>query len=194
MGRTVVAMEGKPAAALVIRVLGPLTVIRDGVAVALPPSRKVRALLAWLVLGPQPVSRSRLCDLLWDAPNDPRGELRWCLSKLRGVLDDPDRRRVVTRDELVALDLADCRVDALEIDRAVQAGLDHAEPSRLAELCELFGGDLLDGVQLDNPEVSGWLAAQRNRYRTAQNPSRCRCTRSAASARGRRAGGENPTR
>ena len=78
-----------------IRVLGPVSVSRDGVPVPLPRSRKVRALLAFLALGLGPVSRSRLCDLLWDVPNDPRGELRWCLSKLRGVLDDagpPSRR------------------------------------------------------------------------------------------------------
>src|SRR5215470_18817373 len=69
---------------LQIRLLGPL---------AVPRSRKVRALLGFLALAPCPVSRSRLCDLLWDVPNDPRGELRWCLSKLRALLDDGGRRR-----------------------------------------------------------------------------------------------------
>ena len=153
--------------ALVVRVLGQAAVSRNGVAVALPRSRKVRALLAFLALSPGPVSRSRLCDLLWDVPNDPRGELRWCLSKLRAVLDDPDRRRVVTGShDLVALDVSDCSVDALEVDRAVQAGIDDVPYARLAELCELFGGDLLDGVQIDgNPELTGWLGAQRFRYR-----------------------------
>src|SRR5688572_23429728 len=100
---------------LEVRVLGPVSLLRDGVALALPRSRKVRALLAYLVLNPSPVSRSRLCDLMWDAPNDPRGELRWCLSKLRAVLDDEDRRRVVTEHDTVALDLAGCRVDAREV-------------------------------------------------------------------------------
>src|SRR3954463_16225062 len=104
------------AGALFIRLLGPPSVNRQGVALALPPSRKVRSLLAFLALSGKPVSRSRLCDLLWDAANDPRGELRWCLSKLRGLLDDADRPRVVTSGDAVAVDLSDCRVDALQID------------------------------------------------------------------------------
>src|SRR5262245_14305803 len=86
---------------LALRILGPMTIRRGSVAVALPRSRKVRALLGFLALSPQQQSRSRLCDLLWDVPNDPRGELRWCLSKLRGMLDDDERRRVVTTDDLV---------------------------------------------------------------------------------------------
>src|SRR5439155_22180558 len=61
-----------------VRMLGPMAIHRDGVAVALPASRKVRALLAYLALAPLPVSSSELCDLLWDVPSDPRGELRWC--------------------------------------------------------------------------------------------------------------------
>ncbi len=151
---------------LFVRLLGPPAILRDGVEVAMPRSRKVRAALAFLALSPGPLPRSRLCDLLWDVPNDPRGELRWCLSKLRGLLDDLDRQRVVTRGDLVGLDLSDCRVDAMEIERAVVAGVDRAELAELARLCELAGGDLLDGVDVDGtPELNGWLAAQRNRYR-----------------------------
>src|SRR3954468_1695258 len=128
---------------LQIRLLGPVTIERDGAPVVLPPSRKVRALLAYLALEPRAASRSRLCRLLWEVPNDPRGELRWCLSKLRGVLDDADRRRVVTTGhELIALDLSDCFVDALEVDQAVKAGIEQASPQGLANLCELFRGDL----------------------------------------------------
>ena len=65
----------------------------------MPRSRKVRTLLSFLALEARSLPRSRLCDLLWDVPNDPRGELRWCLSKLRGLLDDADRRRVITADQ-----------------------------------------------------------------------------------------------
>jgi DNA-binding SARP family transcriptional activator/TolB-like protein len=153
-------------ASLIVRVLGTPEVTRQGVPVALPRSRKVRALLAYLALSPAPVSRARLCGLLWDVPNDPRGELRWCLSKLRGLLDSEDRRRVVTREDLVSLDLQDCRVDVHEVEGALQAGIEALDPERLAELCGLFRGDLLEGVEIDgNPEFGGWLSAQRSRYR-----------------------------
>ena len=154
-------------AGLTVRVLGPVAVSRAGVPVPLPRSRKVRALLAYLALTRGPVSRSRLCALLWDVPNDPRGELRWCLSKLRAVLDDPERPRVVTPShDLLALDLSDCNVDALEVEQAVQGRLDDAPYARLVELCDLFRGDLLDGEHIDgSPEWTGWLAAQRHRQR-----------------------------
>jgi TolB-like protein/DNA-binding SARP family transcriptional activator len=104
---------------------------------------------------------------LWDVPNDPRGELRWCLSKLRRVLDDVDHARVITTGpELIALDLSDCLVDAIEIDRGVRSGIEQATHERLMELCGWFGGDLLDGIQINgNPEFAGWLSAERNRYR-----------------------------
>jgi DNA-binding SARP family transcriptional activator len=153
-----------------IRLLGSVTLLREGVESPLPRSRKVRALLAFLVLGGGPLSRSRLCDLLWDVPNDPRGELRWCLSKLRSVLDDEDRRRVLAPDpERIGLDLSDCLVDVLEVDRTQRDGLASASTERLAALAAGFRGDLLAGIEIDgNPEFAGWLAAQRQRYRSAQ--------------------------
>jgi hypothetical protein len=95
----------------VVRLFGPLTILRDDVPLALPASRKVRALFAYLALAPQAVTRSKLCELLWDIPNDPRGELRWCLSKIRGLIDDADRRKVDTRADSIRLDLSDCFVD-----------------------------------------------------------------------------------
>ena len=109
---------------LEVRLLGTLSVARDGAAVALPPSRKVRALFGYLALAPQPAGRSQLCELLWDVPNDPRGELRWCLSKIRSLVDEPGRRRVDTRGDTVALDLADCFVDAIEVAAATREGIE----------------------------------------------------------------------
>lgn len=153
-------------AALHIQLLGPLTICRDGVAVALPGSRKVRALIAYLSLAPKAVSRSQLCELLWDVPNDPRGELRWCLSKLRNIVDEPGRRRVDARDDTIKLDLADCFVDAVEIARATQEGIETLPPARLKTLSTLFTGEFLDGLEIDrNPGFNSWLTAQRRRFR-----------------------------
>jgi DNA-binding SARP family transcriptional activator len=70
---------------MTVQMFGPLTLRRNGVALTLPASRKVRGLFAYLALSPRPVSRSQLCELLWEIPNDPRGELRWCLSKIRNL-------------------------------------------------------------------------------------------------------------
>jgi DNA-binding SARP family transcriptional activator/TolB-like protein len=153
-----------------IRLLGPVRVSRDGEEVPMPRSRKVRALLALLALGTGPLTRSRLCDLLWDVPNDPRGELRWCLSKLRPLLDDDGIRRVVTfSNDRIALDLSGCTVDVLEIDRLTADGVGNLADESLTEVSALFGGDLLEGLQIDgNPEFTSWLMAQRQRYRATR--------------------------
>ncbi len=149
-----------------IRMLGPLEIRRDGAKLPLPASRKVRALLAYLALAPREASRTRICELLWDVPNDPRGELRWCLSKIRRLVDDPDRQRVLAREDAVRLDLADGFVDAVEVQRALKEGAGPLGAAEAEALAALFGGDLLEGLEMDrSPAFAGWLAAQRRRFR-----------------------------
>jgi DNA-binding SARP family transcriptional activator/TolB-like protein len=144
-----------------------MAVLRDGVEVALPASRKVRALLAYLSASPGEISRSRLCELLWDGPDDPRGELRWCLSKLRSVLDDPRYARVVTKGDTVALDLAGCDVDIAQVTHAMQAGAEKVPTDALRELVPAFTGEFADGLETDrNPQFASWLGAQRRLFRT----------------------------
>ena len=148
---------------------GPLAVIRNGEALSLPPSRKVRALLAYLATSPHPVGRSRLCELLGDIPNDPRGELRWCLSKLRTLIDEPQRHRVQSRQDMVWLDLADISVDASRVDIAVRGGIETLTFEQGRELIELMVGDFLEGLDLArSPQLEHWLAGQRRHYRVCQ--------------------------
>jgi DNA-binding SARP family transcriptional activator/TolB-like protein/uncharacterized protein YukE len=159
--------EPAVATSLELRLLGRLTIRRQGVELALPTSRKVRALLAYLSLAPHPVPRSQLCELLWDVPNDPRGELRWCLSKLRGIVDATGQTRLESRGDSLRLDLAHCFVDAAEVSRATQAGLEALPPAQLQRLCSLFAGEFLAGLEIDrNPGFNTWLTAQRRRFRS----------------------------
>src|SRR5207253_2820685 len=72
--------------------------------VPLPRSRKTRALRAYLAATGRPHSRAHLCALLWEGPDDPRGALRWSLTKIRPLLDDARTRRLVTDGEDVAID------------------------------------------------------------------------------------------
>ncbi len=145
--------------------LGTLTIRRHGVALVLPASRKVRGLFAYLALAPRAVARSQLCELLWDVPNDPRGELRWCLSKIRALVDDPGKRRVDTQADTISLDLTDCFVDAVEVARATQ-DIDTIGSDQLRALATSFAGDFLDGLEIDrSPAFNGWVTAQRRRLR-----------------------------
>lgn len=151
---------------LALRLLGPLSIERDGRIVPLPASRKVRALIAYLCLASRPLTRSHLCDLLWDAPNDPRGELRWCLSKIRSLVDEPGWRRVDTKGDAVRLDLSGASIDAVEVANAVQAGLSALPTEHLRALAAAFVGDALAGLDLEtSPTFQGWLVAQRRRFR-----------------------------
>jgi DNA-binding SARP family transcriptional activator len=149
-----------------IRMLGKLQLARAGKTAPLPASRKVRALLAYLALAPRPMSRSHISELLWDAPVDPRGELRWCLSKVRALANDRGRARVVTDGDTIALDLSDCFVDAIEVARAADEGIEKLGVERQRQLAALFEGDFLDGLEMGrSPVFDGWLTGQRRRFR-----------------------------
>jgi DNA-binding SARP family transcriptional activator/TolB-like protein len=158
--------RGKGAAQVFrVRLLGPLAVLQGSKSLPLPASRKVRALLAYLAMAPRPVGRSQLCELLWDAPTDPRGELRWCLSKIRSVIG----QRVVTADDALSLDLSGCSVDALDAEQAAKAGVEKLEPARQRDLAGMFEGDFLEGLELARAPVFGsWLTAHRRRFRAVQ--------------------------
>jgi len=101
---------------LTIRLLGELQVLASGQqTLTLPPSKKTRALLAYLAVTGRPQRRERLCDLFWDVPDDPRGALRWSLSRLRSVLDEPGMARLLTDRETVAMNSGTFTVDLLTI-------------------------------------------------------------------------------
>ena len=87
---------------LELRFLGEMEVLRAGKRLALPPSKKTRGLLAYLALSGRPHRRERLCSLLWDVADDPRGALRWSLSRLRAIVDEPDLPRILAPRDSVA--------------------------------------------------------------------------------------------
>lgn len=145
--------------------LGPLQVIQNGVPSRQPPSRKVRGLLAYLAMAPRPVTRERLCELFWDVADDPRGELRWCLSKLRLLVDRPTTARVIADREQIWIDAGSIEVDALSVARHAQEALADSSPSELRSLLALFRGDFLEGLVVDGaPLFENWLAGQRHRF------------------------------
>jgi len=115
---------------LSLRLLGEIEVVRRGERLLLPPSRKVRALLAYLVATGRPHGRSRLCSIFWDVPDDPRGALRSTLSKLRAVVDSPGRPRIIAERDSIRVDISDVEVDLLTVRRALAAGVDAASTQR----------------------------------------------------------------
>ena len=48
----------------------------------------------YLILTGRRYRRKRLCNLFWDLPDDPRASLRWSLSRLRSLVDEPGCERI----------------------------------------------------------------------------------------------------
>lgn len=150
--------------ALALNFLGDLAIFRDGQPLELPPSRKTRALLAYLALTGRSFRREHLCDLLWEVPDDPRGSLRWSLSKLRRLVDDDDRERIVADRLTVRFDAADVAIDVLELADLVQHRLDTAAVEELEAAAAAWCGTPLEGLELPAfHDYSAWYMGQRER-------------------------------
>lgn len=126
-----------------VNLLGEFELRRDGMPVALPASRKTRALLAYLLLTAKPVRRERLCEIFFDIPDDPRAALRWSLSKIRALLGDSADLLAADR-ERVAIDASSFSFD-----------VDRPDPVRALEMP-------LPGLELSGlDEYNLWLASER---------------------------------
>lgn len=141
--------------------LGELRLVRDGEGVSLPPSRKTRALLAYLALTGRPHRRERLTELFWELPDDPRGSLRWALSKIRQLVDEDDLTRVEADRERVSISREALSIDYVDIVHSLQS-VDSASLAELQSMARILALPLLDGLdvpQLDSYQA--WLAAER---------------------------------
>lgn len=141
---------------LFIQLLGRPRLEVDGASGYRYRSRKSWAVLAFLLLGERPPTRTQLASLLFAEADDPLGALRWCLAEIRrglgpgGLLDgDP-----------VQL--------TLPVGTTVDVGvLVHGHWSQAVNLPGL-GADLLDGLTIHNAApFESWLLSQRRRLSAA---------------------------
>lgn len=147
---------------LELRFLGDFAVLRDGHALPLPPSKKTRALLAYLCLQPRRFRREQLCELLWEVPDDPLGSLRWSLSKLRRLVDDAEQQRVVADRSSVGIDPAGAMIDVRELRALVAQGLSNASTEALEDAAARHRGSFLEGLEFSNfHEFHTWCVAER---------------------------------
>ena len=152
-----------------LRLLGELEVWRGDARLALPPSRKTRALLGYLAASGREHRRDRLCSLFWEVPDDPRGSLRWSLSRLRPIVDEAGATRIAASRESVGFDPAGAEVDLLTLRAAVEGGFDRLETSELEALAGLYRGEFLEGLELPaQHEFQAWCLAEREDLRQHQ--------------------------
>ena len=158
-------------ARLHLRLLGDLELRRgEGPPLALPPSRRTRALLGYLVATGVAQSRSALCDLLWDGTEDPRASLRWSLTKLRDVIDDEAAPRLHADRDKVGFKAADCQIDILRVGAQLEGqDLARLPLEVLEDAARTLRGEFLEGLELPACyRFHHWWMAERERF------ARCR--------------------
>lgn len=134
----------------------------------LPPSRKTRALLAYLALNPRPFSREYLCELLWEIPDDPRGSLRWSLSKLRRLVNAEGSAHIEADRNSVALNTDGLTIDVEELDE-IAADLEGASVDALIDAAGRFQGNFLEGFDFSSFHTfHAWCVSERERIAQLQ--------------------------
>lgn len=145
-----------------VTLLGELKVVRDGQEMALPSSRKARALLAFLITTQRPHRRERLCELFWDLPDDPKAALRWSLSKLRKVVDSTGHPRIIADRERVSIDTSGMDVDVHRLSARMRDAQDGIPLTELETMAGQLNAVFLDGLDSAGDEAfTSWLIAER---------------------------------
>jgi len=149
-------MEGPDTGPPEVRVLGDFQVAERGAPLDLPPSRKTRALLAYLAVTGRQHQRERLCEIFWDIPDDPRGALRWSLSKIRQVLGGNEAALIADRNA-VALKLGS---DYARLLPLVRADLSTRSTQELEAVIGSIRGGFLADLALERCfEYEAWRQA-----------------------------------
>ena len=147
---------------LKVRLLGPLEIWRGSQRLELPSSKKARALLAYLIATSRAHRRERLVELLWDVADDPKGGLRWCLSKIRQLVDEPQKTRIVADRETVHFQPHQAQVDLFVLRERLQHGVSSLVLKELEDVANLFRGTFLEGLELpDYDDFQAWLVRTR---------------------------------
>lgn len=145
-----------------MRLLGSLQAEKHKQPVKLPSSRKARAVLGYLAASHSGASRDELCGLLFSDTSDPRGSLRWVISRLRSVLGDNGEQLFLTSGDRIAL--PDSVVtDVSELQQLVRGSRSPDLDALLAADAGIAGG-FLDGLEFDDhPEFEAWRLTERAR-------------------------------
>ncbi|MDX1474048.1 MAG: alpha/beta fold hydrolase [Reinekea sp.] len=145
---------------LSLTLLGEPQLLWNDQALELPPSKKTRALLAFLALTNRPHRRDRLCEIFCSSAEDPRAALRWSLSKVRQLVNKVDDTRLQADRERVFLNMDDIAIDIHQIAQHLNA--EGLSPSALETLYQQLQEPFLDGLELPEQDLfQQWLRGER---------------------------------
>src|SRR5215467_3598335 len=131
---------------LEVAVLGELRVFRGGESVSLPPSRKTRALLAYLAVVQRPQRRERLCEMFWEIPDDPRGALRWSLSRIRQVAGNAFDSCIRADRNSIFLDPSGFDCDFRALNSMKPDHLEQLDTGYIEAIADSFRGGFLEDL------------------------------------------------
>lgn len=148
-----------------LSLFGPPRLLDDqGRLISVPA--KTYALIAHLVLtgGGAPVARASLRRFLWEDSDS-----KAAAANLRKFLS-----RIIERQEASGFELIHSKRDHVELAKSMQ--IDLAEFLRivadrssadLVALCDLYRGELLEGFETENSDLTNWLEVERTKLRDA---------------------------
>ena len=155
---------GQTSSLIRVRLFGDYRITRKTGQDITPSSKKSRAIVAYLCLKPSgKETREKLRSLVWSSRGEKqaRDSLRQTLATLRRDFQDADGAEILeaNRDE-VSLRLDSISIDAREVC-ALAASDSPEDWDKLPRLCK---GELLAGLEVEDPAFSDWLLVERMRY------------------------------
>jgi tetratricopeptide (TPR) repeat protein len=103
-----------------------------------------------------------LCELLWEIPDDPRGSLRWSLSKLRRLVDDTGDSRILADRSSVGINTDGIAIDVRQLGALVANGLASLSIEDLESAAARYRGNFLEGLEFSNfHDFHTWCVAER---------------------------------
>jgi DNA-binding SARP family transcriptional activator/tetratricopeptide (TPR) repeat protein len=147
---------------LSLGLLGSFRLETGAGASVLLPTKRARALLAYLALHPgKPQARSKLAALLWEDSSDARalGSLRQTLSALRKAAAAAGGDLLISRGDSVLLAPNILDVDVDRFEHLVGS----SKPTDLETADGLYQGEFLEGFELRSSGLQRWISAERER-------------------------------
>lgn len=147
---------------LTVELLGTFQARRNNGESIVFSTKKAQALLAYLACrADEQQSREKLATLLWgnSGPEQARQSLRQTLFSLRRALGSDAARLIKTEGDLVLLDSSHLDLDLLHFEK-----LSHSsDPQDLRRATDLYKGEFLEGLLVDEESFDNWLLGERER-------------------------------
>ena len=151
-------------ASLVVTLLGGLHLRLAAGTVLTVPSKKARALAAYLSMPPGTAySHATLMRLLWGEPDDQYARRAFAedVASLRTALVSAALSDVLIEGDQIWLNRAAVEVDVVGLERLIAEGT----PASIERAAALYGGHFLERFAVDTPRFMEWVFAQRDRLK-----------------------------